>query len=286
MCTAENNDRITNQIMQIEESRLQYLRKLYPLSELMINSLEYYQNTASDLTRNDNAAGTLLLLHSGEGRIAYTHATYTLTGGSFIFIPPATPYRISQAQNLKLYRLCFSGKLCQFLATKTSTSFCKPTFTPELHTLEEKLNQILQQLGQRQDSEALTYNSMLLWSILAELLFNTAISGTDSAPNPIESTIIFMEKNLNLDLTLEELATKAGYSPSHFSAIFKEETGESPITFFINLKMQLACEYLKQTSKSVKEISYILGYSNQYYFSRLFKTHIGLSPSDYRVQFS
>jgi AraC-like DNA-binding protein len=78
------------------------------------------------------------------------------------------------------------------------------------------------------------------------------------------------------------MAEHAELSESHFSRLFKEQTGHSPVDYFIYLKMQHACSMLTLTQSTVKEISDTLGYSDAYYFSRLFKKVIGVSPREYR----
>lgn len=56
----------------------------------------------------------------------------------------------------------------------------------------------------------------------------------------------------------------------------------SPVDYFIQLKMQRACQLLFFGTKHIKEIATDLGYDNPYYFSRLFKKYIGKAPKEYR----
>ena len=74
----------------------------------------------------------------------------------------------------------------------------------------------------------------------------------------------------------------AGISSSHFFALFKSATGYAPKEFFIRMRMQHACQMLTARTASVKEVAIALGYDDQFYFSRLFKSVIGIAPRDYR----
>ena len=65
-----------------------------------------------------------------------------------------------------------------------------------------------------------------------------------------------------------------------------EETSKSPIDFFIHLKMEEACRLLRLTTRRISDIANELGYKDQYYFSRLFKKKIGVSPRNYRSNYS
>jgi len=101
--------------------------------------------------------------------------------------------------------------------------------------------------------------------------------------NPgISRSINFMEQNLNKKLSLHEIAEEAGYSPSYLSTIFRRKTGYSPLSYFSHLKISKACEYLDFSKLKIKEISFMMGYSDPYYFSKDFQKKMGLSPRHYR----
>ena len=76
-------------------------------------------------------------------------------------------------------------------------------------------------------------------------------------------------------LDLDELAANAQLSKYHFARRFKQITGHSPIQHFIHLKMEFACQLLDSSTDSVKQVATAVGYSDPYYFSRLFKQEIG-----------
>jgi AraC family transcriptional regulator of arabinose operon len=101
--------------------------------------------------------------------------------------------------------------------------------------------------------------------------------------NPgISRSIQFMEQNLNRKLTLDDIADEAGYSPSYLTMIFRKKTGYSPLSYFSHLKISKACEYLDFSKLKIKEISFLMGYSDPYYFSKDFQKKMGLSPRNYR----
>jgi AraC-like DNA-binding protein len=93
-----------------------------------------------------------------------------------------------------------------------------------------------------------------------------------------------MWRHLNEPLRVSTLSALSGLSVSLFSSLFKCATGYAPIEFFIRLRMQRACELLRETTLSIKEVATLLGYSDQFYFSRIFKSVNGVAPSYYRLQ--
>jgi AraC-like DNA-binding protein len=99
----------------------------------------------------------------------------------------------------------------------------------------------------------------------------------------IEQIIAYMMQHLNKPLPVARLAALANISPSHFFALFKRHTRCAPIDYFIRLRMRRACDLLGTTSLSVKEVAAVLGYNDQFYFSRVFKSVNHVAPSEYRA---
>lgn len=135
--------------------------------------------------------------------------------------------------------------------------------------------------------ERMIYVAQTLHHLLGYLFFNNrAFSPTlrTSRFHSVSGTQDYLRQNLDQRLTLEDMASHAGLSKSHFMRLFKEQTGYSPVDYFIHLKVQRACMLLSVTRQSVYEISQAVGYEDPYYFSRIFKKIVGVSPSRYREQ--
>ena len=131
--------------------------------------------------------------------------------------------------------------------------------------------------------ERMIYASQALHHLLAMLFFNNrAFSpALQNGLRSIDTTLAFLQQNIHQALTLSEMAEHAQMSKSHFSRLFREKTGYSPIDYFIHLKMQHACMLLT-TRIHIREIALQLGYDDPYYFSHSFKKVVGLSPTKYR----
>ncbi|MGE0385567.1 MAG: helix-turn-helix domain-containing protein [Gammaproteobacteria bacterium] len=92
-----------------------------------------------------------------------------------------------------------------------------------------------------------------------------------------------MEINLSGGLDLDRLAAEAGLSKFHFIRRFRDVTGHTPIQYFIHMKIQSACRRLESSTDSIRRIAQECGYDDPYYFSRLFRRLIGVSPQQYRA---
>lgn len=83
-------------------------------------------------------------------------------------------------------------------------------------------------------------------------------------------------------ITLNDWARALNLNPVYFGRIFKRETGLRPMEWLNQRRLQMACQYLSGTRKSVAEIADACGFDNQFYFSRVFRRHFGQSPLQYR----
>jgi AraC family transcriptional regulator len=93
----------------------------------------------------------------------------------------------------------------------------------------------------------------------------------------------YIEKNLSKTMSLEELSSVANFSKFHFSRIFWGMTGETPFQFLARIRMEKAASQLVFNPKEpVAEIAFQCGYPNLSVFSRNFKTHFGMSPTQWR----
>ena len=98
----------------------------------------------------------------------------------------------------------------------------------------------------------------------------------------IETIRFEMRQNIEKNLDLREMAQKNNVSYSYFRKMFKKYTGVSPGQYHLQLKIIRAKELLISTDKSIKEISYELGFQSIFYFSNMFKKKEGTPPSSFR----
>ena len=96
---------------------------------------------------------------------------------------------------------------------------------------------------------------------------------------------ILLEKHVFAQaLTLEEMCEHIKLSPAQTNRIFKKDFGQTPYQYLLKLKINAAEELLKTSVKNIKEIAFILGFNDEYYFSNIFKRKTGLAPKNYRNQ--
>ena len=112
---------------------------------------------------------------------------------------------------------------------------------------------------------------------------NVRLAGGDEPDSPAEQIRLFLRKKIMEPMpSLEDIAKVIRRSPVQAIRIFKGETGMTPYDFLLREKIDAAAELLRNSRKSVKEIAFMLGFHDEYYFSRLFKRKRGVSPKRFR----
>jgi len=103
-------------------------------------------------------------------------------------------------------------------------------------------------------------------------------------PDVIGQVARYIEEHFRHNLSLESIAEQFNYSPRHLSTRFKGETGFSLIEYLIRFRLQHAEELLRCTDAPLRDIAEEVGYSDVYYFSRLFRKYNGQSPIRFRKE--
>jgi two-component system response regulator YesN len=98
----------------------------------------------------------------------------------------------------------------------------------------------------------------------------------------IETAIRYIDDNYSQDISLENISQHVYLSPSYFSLLFKQVTGINFIDYLNKIRIEKACELLKDIRYKTYEIAYKTGFHDEKYFSFIFKKITGMSPSQFR----
>ncbi|WP_243145546.1 helix-turn-helix domain-containing protein, partial [Clostridium neonatale] len=100
----------------------------------------------------------------------------------------------------------------------------------------------------------------------------------DSESDLVSDIIEFISKYYMEDISLKKLSGRYGESINHLSYVFYKYTKIRPIDYLIKYRMAVATRLLEE-GNSVKKVASAVGYNDEFYFSRLFKKHVGVVPS-------
>ena len=91
-----------------------------------------------------------------------------------------------------------------------------------------------------------------------------------------------MREQLAEDISVEALAELAELSPFHFSRVFKQATGMSPLQFVTRERIARAQQLIRETSHSLIEIALEVGYTSPSHFAQIFRRVVGVTPTEFR----
>lgn len=95
----------------------------------------------------------------------------------------------------------------------------------------------------------------------------------------------YIDEHFREPLRVQNLADRFGISYSYLSALFRRHFRFSPSEYIIKKRMELAKELLmRDPNLGIRDVAFSAGYDDAYYFSRLFRSHVGCSPTEYKTQ--
>ena len=108
----------------------------------------------------------------------------------------------------------------------------------------------------------------------------------DHGDELIEKAQAYIEDNLSEKISFGDLALKLAISRRKFDRRFIKATGNTPVEYWQRAKVEVAKNALEKGRKTVLEVMYEVGYSDEKAFREVFKKITGLSPLDYRAKYS
>ncbi len=126
----------------------------------------------------------------------------------------------------------------------------------------------------------------VIWDEIDKELNKTKVK-IDKIKNITAKQILeYVNKNFSDDIAIRQISQIFFINPSYLSQLFKKEVGETFTKYLMKLRIQYACELLKDTSYNISEIAEKSGYADYFYFARVFKKVTGDTPSQYRSKYT
>ncbi|MBN8218057.1 MAG: helix-turn-helix domain-containing protein [Spirochaetes bacterium] len=119
-------------------------------------------------------------------------------------------------------------------------------------------------------------------AILEQMLDAMRDAPGDPDEDLAAKAVAYMERHLDQDLSRDEVAERAGVSPSHFSRLMHRKTGRTFSETLTHLRVRRARELLVRTRIPLSEVASDCGFADQSHFTKVFNRTVGLSPGEYR----
>lgn len=147
-----------------------------------------------------------------------------------------------------------------------------PLFTQEIEDHRQSIDRLM------------TRTQVLAWLEKVKTALLSQLGQNDSAGRAalLEKARQYVRDNVDKRIMLQDVADYVCLSPGYLSALFKKQYNQNFVDFINEEKCRRACELIRQGQHRIYEISYMLGFENAYYFTRVFKRHIGMTPTEFQ----
>ena len=201
---------------------------------------------------------------SGCGTLQDKYGTHHIGAGELFVIRPGeiTVYEADKKTPWEYVWIAFDGSAAAPFDS-----------APSVFAVPNKLHERLAQHVRCGESAPEIYLSLLF-----ELLYALFRQSEKSAPRTqVEQICRYIRYNYMHPLQIGELATLFGFERSYLYRLFKEKTGVGVKEYITTVRMEKAQEFLKN-GHSVGECAHLVGYADEFNFSRAFKARFGISP--------
>ena len=223
----------------------------------------------------------LIYIEQGAMEVVLNGSTYTAQSGSAVIFPPHCHYKYTFHGDHTLSYLwahftgSYAGRLlneCGFEALP-----CILHSQPNLKTISafDTLFDIYSSRAPLQQQKLACRLEDILLRIATE-------SNPAETSRSLTKSLEYIHAFYGKELKIPELAKIESLSNSRYITVFKECMGMPPSQYIIDLRINVACDLLKNHAMSVKAVAACVGYDDSQFFSKLFKKRTGMSPKSYK----
>lgn len=243
-----------------------------------------------------------MLIREGKVRVQLDMTEQIMTAGQAVFVGSGVLHGAfaCDANTCSLTAVVVHP---EFLASKSYDALQAKYLDPLLHK-KFQVNPIIS--GQSQAEREMIHGLQTVIDVVQQrknayemvskanlyMIFSKLFSGRQSseATSPNESMQIekvklalsYIHHHYHEPIRLKDLSDELGMSEAHFCRFFKRMTRRSPVSYLKEYRMQQAAKLLMETNHKVIEIAMQVGFDHLSYFISVFKSHYGMTPSQYR----
>lgn len=246
------------------------------INDCFTNFEPFSYDTYNSVGRDDYF---LIYVTDGVFNTKINNNVLRLEKGSVVLYPPKYKYHYWGEPPSKYLCVHFTGshveKLLTDLGFPLEPFALENEFSPKIKTLFEKM--VVQDIT---NAPFLQYS---LSCLLEEILLTIATERVrNNGYRNFKKSIKYIHANYIEKIQIPDLAKMEGLSNSRYITLFTKEFGKTPIEYILNLRLGRASELLLTTDMPISLVGSSSGYKDQYFFSKIFKKHMGVSPYEYR----
>lgn len=251
-----------------------------------------------DYERHFHSAVEVIIPLKGEVRVDMEEQSYHVKEGEIIIIPAGCVHGlhmgVGSERFLLLYEMNGVFTLKEFSALRQMMG--KPIYLDQAHPCRDQVRDIFFELIEAHRSDALLRNMfnyallLRIYAILGENYLSTSATLAEmnslqrqlSGEDAFNRALDHLNKNYMEDITLDSLATYAGFSRYTLSRMFRQHTGSTFTQYLSKRRVDMAMELLSSTRIPVTQVALQCGFNSIATFNRVFREVKGCTPTQYR----
>ncbi|MEK5396336.1 AraC family transcriptional regulator [Paenibacillus sp. FSL K6-2859] len=230
----------------------------------------------------------LLIFTGGSGQLILSGQTITLTTDTCYLLSPGTSYSTDNPETTLYYYLITFTAINNSEYPEYYSDELLPgrqelivhPFTRVIRLAEDLL------MSKKNADDVQFFKRQLKFQELLLLLFehNYPSEQVPSPADSVEKTIQYMQEHYTESITVKQLAELAGITLWQYTPIFQKLTGKRPLDYLTELRINHSKRFLLESAEPLREIARLVGFSDEYYFSRRFRQKTGITPGQYAHQ--
>ena len=224
------------------------------------------------------------IILSGEGRHIYNNTSYQIHPGCAYLMCYTDFHSVEPTSDLELINVRFNESILDptlLSAVRLGGKFNCEFNKSETDSIIDRLSLLSEEaFGNMPFSNLIA--SGLLNGIVVDMVRKCGSHESAATKAPVQKAIYYIYENFREPLTLDSLAKRLSISKNHLGMLIKKETGMSFNEYLSSVRLKYACDLLKNSNMSVKEVASSSGYGSVEYFLYIFKQKIKTTPTKYR----
>lgn len=255
---------------------------IYSLGWEKQTSISYDWN---GLTRGEMDVIVFQYTLKGAGRIRIKEHTYSLGTGDAFFVKIPSDHRYylpSDSNEWEFIHLTLFGE-------EAVRSY--EAITDNMgHLLKLDLNskpittffRLLREVSNNKINDAYEASSFAYTFLMELHRYILDIKDNEEWPESIARATLFIDNNYVLNLSLDDIVDASGLSKYHFTRLFHKTINLTPIQYLTKTRINKSIELLRNEELTIDDIALKVGFSNGNYFSKVFRSSLGVPPGEYR----
>ncbi len=220
----------------------------------------------------------LQIVYKGTAVLRTEEGTFSLKKNDIFFTFPNEKYYLDADNQFAFLYISFSGERGASLLSEKNITEQNCVFSMPEELLLFWINAITKT---NSDNAYLLAESVFSYTL--SLLSNTVLGIENESHEKIDKILAYIQHNFtSRDISIKKIADLFFYSEKYISHLFVLKTGVKFSQYINNLRIQYAIELIKKGEGSLSEIATKCGFSDPFYFSKVFKKETGKSPSEYQ----